>query len=203
MITTQVIPTETDGGHRLADFASHLSGNAHQRATDHALLLVKEEMGENSKKNVMYGSMQSARSKKTAASAKTKAQFVSIVHSNTPSTPSNNNLRQQRTSSEPKKEEHAGATRSGTRDTAPARLPRITHTVDDVVDFLKEVGLSPTLAYILRQAGITDAARMRALGRVPDALLDRLECSLGDAGLDLVGCLLVREGLKRRAIRLL
>ena len=40
---------------------------------------------------------------------------------------------------------------------------------------------------------------MKALGRLSDAVLDRLEKSLADEGLDLSACLLVREGLKQRA----
>ena len=73
--------------------------------------------------------------------------------------------------------------------------------VDIVSGFLKEVGLSPALTVALKEVGITDAARMRALGSLSETVLDRLESSLGEAGLDIAARLLVREGLKQRAAR--
>ena len=70
---------------------------------------------------------------------------------------------------------------------------------DAVERFLLDMGLSADLADALRHVGIKDEARMKALGRLSDAVLDRLEKSLADEGLDLSACLLVREGLKQRA----
>ena len=61
---------------------------------------------------------------------------------------------------------------------------------------LTSVGLQPALAPALRSVGITDAARIRALGRLPDESMDRLEGSLEDAGLDVAARILVREGLR-------
>ena len=73
----------------------------------------------------------------------------------------------------------------------------------DVVDeFLKEVGLSADLAEVLKQVGIIDEARIKALGKLSDAVMDRLESSLAEAGLDVAARLLVREGLKQRAAAL-
>ncbi|RPD64582.1 hypothetical protein L226DRAFT_565424 [Lentinus tigrinus ALCF2SS1-7] len=87
------------------------------------------------------------------------------------------------------------------REAAPPRTPKKRKAnVEDVVErFLKEMGLTGELADALRHVGISDEARMKALGQLSDALLDRLEKSLAEEGLDLSACLLVREGLKRRA----
>ncbi len=72
--------------------------------------------------------------------------------------------------------------------------------VADVVErFLKGMGLTSELAGALRRVGISDEARMKALGQLPDTVLDRLEKSLAEEGLDVSALLLVREGLKRRA----
>ena len=70
---------------------------------------------------------------------------------------------------------------------------------DAVASFLEEMGLSRDLAEVLRDVGIKDEARMKALGRLSDTALDRLEKSLAEKGLDVSACLLVREGLKQRA----
>ena len=70
----------------------------------------------------------------------------------------------------------------------------------DVVErFLESIGLSADLAETLRVVGISDNARMKALGRLSDDLLDRLEANLVKSGLDYSACLLVRQGLKERA----
>ena len=82
--------------------------------------------------------------------------------------------------------------------TATKPIPE--HGDNVISQFLEECGLGAELARELRMVGITDATRIRALGALPSAALDRLEKSLGDAGLDFAACMLVREGLKRRAM---
>ncbi len=88
---------------------------------------------------------------------------------------------------------------SGTSQRTPEILlaPRTESSV--VQAFLAEHGLGPDVLPILQDVGITDHARMRALGRLPEQYLDRLEGGLSDRGLDLAACLLVREGLRRLA----
>ncbi|RPD61512.1 hypothetical protein L227DRAFT_562973 [Lentinus tigrinus ALCF2SS1-6] len=56
---------------------------------------------------------------------------------------------------------------------------------DTVGRFLKEVGLKDDLADALMHVGINDDARIRALGQLPDALLDKVDESLAQEGLDL------------------
>lgn len=77
--------------------------------------------------------------------------------------------------------------------------PEQTDVNDPVVRFLQEVGLSPSLADAMRQVGISDDQRMRALGALPRAALARVEKDLRAAGFDTVARVLIREGLKRRA----
>ncbi|KAI0325429.1 hypothetical protein GY45DRAFT_249081 [Cubamyces sp. BRFM 1775] len=67
---------------------------------------------------------------------------------------------------------------------------------DEVAGFLRSVGLSPALASALRDVGISDRARMRALGSLPDADYQRVDDCLKTAGLDMVARVLVRSGLK-------
>lgn len=62
--------------------------------------------------------------------------------------------------------------------------------------FLQKQGLSSDVEPALKTVGITDLARMRALGALPDAALDRLETALAGEGLDLAARLLIREGLR-------
>ncbi|TFK86325.1 hypothetical protein K466DRAFT_600411 [Polyporus arcularius HHB13444] len=83
----------------------------------------------------------------------------------------------------------------------PPKIPKKPKPeVADVVErFLKGMGLTSELAGALRRVGISDEARMKALGQLPDTVLDRLEKSLAEEGLDVSALLLVREGLKRRA----
>ncbi len=76
-----------------------------------------------------------------------------------------------------------------------ARVPE-----DPVASFLENIGLSLDYADTLRDAGIKDDARMKALGRLSETALDRLETSLAKKGLDISACLLVIEGLKERAM---
>lgn len=71
---------------------------------------------------------------------------------------------------------------------------------DPVVSFLENIGLSLDYADTLRDAGIKDDARMKALGWLSETALDRLETSLAKKGLDISACLLVIEGLKERAM---
>lgn len=72
---------------------------------------------------------------------------------------------------------------------------------DPVVKFLREVSLSPSLAETLRAVGISDDHRIRALGALHWRLLDRLDKTMEQAGLDPVARLLIRDGLKRRAVQ--
>ena len=89
---------------------------------------------------------------------------------------------------------------SSTRSAVPKAKGAPTPCSEDVIDtFLKEVGLSSELTDVLKKVGIIDAQRIKALGKLSDAVLDRLECSLAEADLDVAACLLVREGLKQRA----
>ncbi|KAI0706261.1 hypothetical protein C8T65DRAFT_231438 [Cerioporus squamosus] len=74
-------------------------------------------------------------------------------------------------------------------------------TEDPVVKFLGEVSLSPALAETLREVGISDEPRMRALGALHWRSLEKLDKALEQAGLDYVARLLIRDGLKRRAAR--
>ncbi|CDO77277.1 hypothetical protein BN946_scf184753.g27 [Trametes cinnabarina] len=71
---------------------------------------------------------------------------------------------------------------------------------DVVSNFLTDQGLSATLAPILRKVGISDDSRIRALGTLPDTGLDMLQKQLIFEGLDFVACLLVRRGLRQRAL---
>ncbi|RPD54711.1 hypothetical protein L227DRAFT_567084 [Lentinus tigrinus ALCF2SS1-6] len=68
-----------------------------------------------------------------------------------------------------------------------------------IARFLEEVGLTEDLADALIRVGIKDEARIRVLGQLPESLLDKLDESLADEGLDCCARLLVRYGLKRRA----
>ncbi|KAI0652723.1 hypothetical protein C8Q79DRAFT_117583 [Trametes meyenii] len=68
-----------------------------------------------------------------------------------------------------------------------------------VKDFLVSLGLQPNLATILRKVGITDRARLEGLGKSSSAALDWLVKKLEDNGLDSVACILVRDGLEKRA----
>ena len=70
---------------------------------------------------------------------------------------------------------------------------------DVVKSFLADHGLGPDFAPILQVIGIFDHARMRALGRLSEHSLDRLERELSERGLDFTACLLVRDGLQRFA----
>ena len=93
---------------------------------------------------------------------------------------------------------------TNTNMSAPKKKPNKTtnHNASkpDVVDaFLKEIGLSSDLADVLKRVGIIDERRIIALGKLSDAVLDRLESGLAEAGLDVAARLLVREGLKTRA----
>ncbi|KAI9067207.1 hypothetical protein FKP32DRAFT_1755333 [Trametes sanguinea] len=69
----------------------------------------------------------------------------------------------------------------------------------DVEDFLHGIGLSAELASALRGVGVSDRARMRALGGLPDAELDKLDRCLARAGLDDAARILVRCGLRKCA----
>ncbi|KAI1791978.1 hypothetical protein LXA43DRAFT_370150 [Ganoderma leucocontextum] len=71
---------------------------------------------------------------------------------------------------------------------------------DPVVRFLKELGLSPSLADSLRRVGISDDNRIRAIGALPRGPMDRIEKGLALEGIDLAACVLIRQGLKQRAI---
>lgn len=84
------------------------------------------------------------------------------------------------------------------REGVQAALPR-PQPQDDVDDFLRSVGLSPALAGPLREAGISDRARMRALGSLPDADFQPVDDFLKAAGLDTVARVLVKSGLRRYA----
>ncbi|KAJ2989235.1 hypothetical protein NUW54_g8850 [Trametes sanguinea] len=68
-----------------------------------------------------------------------------------------------------------------------------------VEDFLQGIGLSADLASMLRGVGVSDRARMRALGGLPDAELDKLDRCLARAGLDDAARILVRCGLRKCA----
>ncbi|KAI8980594.1 hypothetical protein BD414DRAFT_101324 [Trametes punicea] len=69
----------------------------------------------------------------------------------------------------------------------------------EVEEFLRDLGLSLDLAGTLYKVGIRDHARMRAVGALPDADLDRVEHMLVEAGLDAIASMLVKNGLKKRA----
>ena len=79
------------------------------------------------------------------------------------------------------------------------RISKKSKPYDAVSRFLAEIGLSEDLADVVKGVGIIDEARMEALGRLPEGALDRFENSLAGAGLDMAACLLIVEGLKRRA----
>ena len=86
------------------------------------------------------------------------------------------------------------------RPPAPTTSTKCKQQIQGVVEkFLTEMGLTSSLADALRHVGISDEARMKALGKLPDSGLDRLEKTLAEQGLDFSACLLVREGLKQRA----
>ena len=72
---------------------------------------------------------------------------------------------------------------------------------DPVIRFLEELGLSPSLAGSLRRVGISDDNRIRAIGALPRGPMDRIEKGLALEGIDLVACVLIRQGLKQRAMR--
>ena len=72
---------------------------------------------------------------------------------------------------------------------------------DPVIRFLEELGLSPSLAGSLRRVGISDNNRIRAIGALPRGPMDRIEKGLALEGIDLVACVLIRQGLKQRAMR--
>ncbi len=71
---------------------------------------------------------------------------------------------------------------------------------DPVVRFLEELGLSPSLADSLRRVGISDDNRIRAIGALPRGPMDRIEKGLALEGIDLAACVLIRQGLKQRAM---
>ena len=73
---------------------------------------------------------------------------------------------------------------------------------DPVVRFLEEVGLSADMAGTLREVGITDERRMRALGALHHSALEGLLRQLRTMHVDYTARLLIREGLKRRAAQL-
>ena len=73
---------------------------------------------------------------------------------------------------------------------------------DPVVRFLEEVGLSADMAGTLREVGITDERRMRALGALHHSALEGLLRQLRTMRVDYTARLLIREGLKRRAAQL-
>ena len=87
----------------------------------------------------------------------------------------------------------------------PTKTPRegvqttLNQPRDDVGEFLRFVGLSPALAGPLREVGISDRTRMRALGSLPDAEFQPVDDCLKAAGLDTVARVLVRSGLRRCA----
>ncbi|KAI0706268.1 hypothetical protein C8T65DRAFT_231512 [Cerioporus squamosus] len=112
--------------------------------------------------------------------------------------------------SKPKQHTPAGALCQSSKEgvrvprVPPPKIPKTPKKrkpeVEDVVErFLKGMGLKAELADALRRVGISDEARMKALGHLPDPVLDRLEKCLAEEGLDVTALLLVREGLKRRA----
>ncbi|KAI0673971.1 hypothetical protein C8Q78DRAFT_1020063 [Trametes maxima] len=68
--------------------------------------------------------------------------------------------------------------------------------LDEVEEFLRRQGLPTTFANILRGIGISDAQRMRSLGRLPGYDLDKLEMRLADHGVDFVARMLIRKGLR-------
>ena len=189
-------------GNGLPCFAQHLRGNPHRKATGRALRPPRNANGRSSVKEVVDDPMQGTHSKKARTTTKAKAKSVSIARPNAPSASSNGSARRQGTSRRPtKKGCPSGAARLEAEHTGPARSVGMAEGVDIVSGFLKEVGLSPALTVALKEVGITDAARMRALGSLSETVLDRLESSLGEAGLDIAARLLVREGLKQRAAR--
>ena len=70
---------------------------------------------------------------------------------------------------------------------------------DAVKRFLNNVGLSAELVEVLRRVGISGEERIKALGRLSDQALDKVEESLVEAGLGLAARVLILEGLKERA----
>lgn len=88
---------------------------------------------------------------------------------------------------------------NGSSQRTPQASPAPRTETDVVEAFLAEHGLGLDVLPILQDVGITDVARMRALGRLPEHYLDRLEGGLMDRGLDFAACLLVRDGLRRLA----
>ena len=74
-------------------------------------------------------------------------------------------------------------------------------SLDPVVRFLEEIGLPSSLADSLQRVGISDDNRIRAIGALPRGPMDRIEKRLAAEGIDFVACILIREGLKQRAMR--
>ncbi|KAH9923144.1 uncharacterized protein BXZ73DRAFT_79560 [Epithele typhae] len=82
---------------------------------------------------------------------------------------------------------------------APATAPVSSPAQDEVERFLEEIGLPTSLAGTLKNVGIKDDGRIKALGKLADTYIDRLDASLADAGLDFADRLLIQSGLKARA----
>ncbi|KAI0756098.1 hypothetical protein C8Q80DRAFT_7697 [Daedaleopsis nitida] len=83
---------------------------------------------------------------------------------------------------------------------APSSDPQAGLSDSDVERFLARHGLSSALGPALRAVGILDDGRIRALGRLPDSALEKLQTALAGEGLDLAACLLVSDGLRKAAI---
>ncbi|KAH9854394.1 hypothetical protein C2E23DRAFT_818551 [Lenzites betulinus] len=81
----------------------------------------------------------------------------------------------------------------------PAGVSSRKDSMDDVERFLCSIMLAPTLASALRTLGITDRATMQSWAQVPDAMFDRLETRLEQAGLNMTQAMMVRFGLQRGA----
>ena len=85
----------------------------------------------------------------------------------------------------------------------PPDLPPVAAppSLDPVVRFLEEIELPSSLADSLQRVGISDDNRIRAIGALPRGPMDRIEKRLAAEGIDFVACILIREGLKQRAMR--